>query len=446
MKYQIDWQHCRSVAVIGLGKTGCSVIRYLHSLGKIIYALDQCASKGVSNEIAHWVPLERIFLGELNSQVLMEADLVVVSPGVSLQQPQLLSLVQSGKPVVGDIELFCQFNQVPIIAVTGSNGKTTCVTLLQLALQQAGKKVAVAGNIGCPALDILTQPDLDYVILELSSFQLQSLHSLRAEVSVVLNCTPDHLDWHVDMDEYLQSKLRIYRGARHAVVNIDLLSVAKDHLDMPYFTFGEHGNADFTWCENTVKISGHEVLNTQSWCLQGQHHYQNALALIAVLQAIKCPLDAAHTVLQQFSGIPHRCQKVAELGGAAWYNDSKATNEGACIAAVQTLSSQFGGRLILILGGDAKGMQFEQLPQALGGNIMCAIVLGAAQNLLMQQLSGVTPLYPVSSLRSAVELARKMAQPGDCVLLSPACASFDMFDNYQHRGDVFTQCVVEGVK
>ena len=180
--------------------------------------------------------------------------------------------------------------------------------------------------------------------------------------------------------------------------------------------------------------------------MQGQHHYQNALALIAVLQAIKCPLDAAHTVLQQFSGIPHRCQKVAELGGAAWYNDSKATNEGACIAAVQTLSSQFGGRLILILGGDAKGMQFEQLPQALGGNIMCAIVLGAAQNLLMQQLSGVTPLYPVSSLRSAVELARKMAQPGDCVLLSPACASFDMFDNYQHRGDVFTQCVVEGVK
>ena len=435
---------CRKVAVVGLGRTGRSVVRFLHTQDKEIYAYDDSleaiARMRKSESMAAYC--ERIDL--LDESELAQMDLIVVRPGVNLQRPVFLQLRQQGVPMCGDVELFCQFNQVPVIAITGSNGKTTVTTLMLQALRLAGKKVEAAGNIGAPVLDLLGRTDLDDLVLELSSFQLQSTCHLRSAAAVVLNCTPDHLDQHASYAEYCEIKQRIYQGAQVAVVNADQpeLGVPREHRSI---TFALSAAADFTVVSDAdflcVTFCGERVGMASNWCLQGAHHVQNGLALLALMQALALPLAPAFQLLQQFSGLEHRCQKIAEHAGVIWYNDSKATNEGACVAALQTLRTQVAGRIILLAGGDAKGADFLQLPDVVAQCVATAIVFGQDGPLLKKLFERVTKVYTVETMSAAICLASRIALSGDAVVLSPACASYDMFDDYTHRGREFIQLV-----
>ena len=428
---------CRKVAVIGLGRTGCSVITFLLGLGKEIFAMDDSVEAIDRLQInVDLAPLCRS-IGSMDVSILEQMDLVVVSPGVNLQQPVFFLLREKGVSICGDVELFCQFNQTPLIAITGSNGKTTVTTLMVETLRLAGKKVEAAGNIGAPVLDFLGRSDLDYIVLELSSFQLQSTYSLCADVAVVLNCTPDHLDQHASYAEYCQAKQRIYSGAQVAVVNADQPRF-KCAMPQKKITFSLLQGADFTLQYEgdrvIVRYEQKQVGLASSWCLQGAHHFQNGLALLALMQALELSLESALQVLTKFEGLEHRCQKIAESRGVFWYNDSKATNEGACVAALQTLSDQSFSRIILLAGGDAKGASFSQLPDMIERYVDALIVFGQDGLMLKKIFERVTKVHMVDSMKSAIGLAADLALPGDAVLLSPACASFDMFDNYQHRG------------
>jgi UDP-N-acetylmuramoylalanine--D-glutamate ligase len=434
---------CETVAVVGMGKTGYSVIRYLLSKGKDIRAMDQQNNPSGLVQIQELLPTDRLCLGALNETWLCAADLVIVSPGVDVSLPIFQRVRDSGKRICGDVELFCQVNQVPLIAITGSNGKTTLTTLVASALTKAGKKVVAAGNIGLPVLDTLAQVDLDYIVLELSSFQLESVYSLRAAVAVVLNVSPDHLDRHRTMADYFNAKMRIYKNTTHAVYNHELLPEERER-GRACCTFGNSADADFYIANNILMYDGQGMgFSTDSWALHGQHHYQNALALIAIIHALAVPVLYADQVLKSFHGIAHRCQKIAEFAGVAWYNDSKATNEGAAIAAVNTLAERTSGRIILLVGGESKGASFCELKRVVAEKVDFVIAFGNSGGELYDLLASVTSASLVDSLSAAVSLADALAKAGDVVLLSPACASFDMFNNYKHRGEVFTRHVQE---
>jgi UDP-N-acetylmuramoylalanine--D-glutamate ligase len=430
------------VAVIGLGETGFSVIRYLHALGKDIYAMDHSSSPRCLDRVRECLPDNKIQLVDLNEELLSAMDLIVVSPGVDLSQPLFIRLRGLNKIICSDVELFCQVNEVPIIAVTGSNGKTTLTTMITQSLLNLGKKAIAAGNIGYPVLDTLSHTDLDYVVLELSSFQLESLSDMHAEVAILLNCTPDHLDRHKTMEAYYQAKLRIYKQAKHAVYNQGL-GLGDLQAFETTCSFGDSPAADFYISNEMVMLGGQPVCSNQSWLLHGKHHYQNALALFSVMHVLQLPIAGVISVLKEFSGIKHRCQKVAEINGVSWYNDSKATNEGACIAAVQTLSSQTAGSMILLLGGDSKGASFLALKSVVYEHVSVVITFGQASETLANLLGPVVDLYRVGSMSAAVNLAHQLSSDQDVVLLSPACASFDMFNNYQHRGEMFSKYIQE---
>ncbi len=350
-------------------------------------------------------------------------------------------------PVLGDVELFVRAARAPICAITGSNGKSTVTTLVGLMARLAGRRVGVGGNLGEPVLDLLAD-DVDLYVMELSSFQLETTPGLQAEAAVVLNIAADHLDRYPDLSAYTDTKARIYRNARVAVVNRDDPLVAA----MPRagaleigFTLGRTGTGDFGLRSmhgaNWICRGEAPLMPASEVAIPGRHNLANALAALALWAACESEDDGfrrALSILRSFPGLPHRTELVVERDGICWYDDSKGTNPGATVAALEGLVPEgSAGRAVLIAGGDGKGADFAPLFPAVERAARAVVLMGRDAALIERELAGCVPLVHASDMMDAVRRAAGLAHPGDCVLLSPACASFDMFDNYEHRGRVF---------
>jgi len=445
---QTDGNPSYQALVVGLGKTGLSCARFLTRQGIRVAVTDTRADPpGLAQLRAELPDLPRS-LGGFRREAFESAGRLVVSPGVSLAEPLIRQALERGVPVLGDIELFAQAVQAPVVAVTGSNGKSTVVSLLGAMAREAGRRTAVGGNLGEPALDLLHADNRLYV-LELSSFQLETTHSLAPKAAAVLNVTPDHLDRHSSLEAYTQAKARIYRGAEVGVINRDDPRVqamagragrdVEFGLDVPRGEdYGLVEQAGETWlCRATQPL-----LPVSGLQLQGRHNLANALAALALGEAAGLPMEAMRAALRRFPGLAHRTQRVGEGAGVCWYNDSKGTNVGATIAALEGLHpASGGGRAVLIAGGDGKGADFTELAPVVARTCRAVVLIGRDAPLLERALAGHAELVRAADLAQAVRQAAQLARAGDHVLLSPACASFDMFRSYEHRGEVFTDLV-----
>jgi UDP-N-acetylmuramoylalanine--D-glutamate ligase len=444
---ETDLQREPRTLVVGLGVTGLSCARFLVKQGVEVAVTDTRDQPPAVARIREELPDVALFLGGFDADIFARAQRVVVSPGVSPQQPLIAAAQQRGVEVIGDIELFARSVAAPVIAITGSNGKSTVTTLVGEMARQAGKQVRVGGNLGTPALDLIEDREPDLYVLELSSFQLETVSSLRCRAAVVLNVSPDHLDRYASMGDYICAKQRIYAGAALQVVNRDdtpAAALAVGAGQLVSFGLDEPGGAlDFgvvgTGADAWIVRGSQRWMPVAQLRIAGRHNLANALAALALGDAAGLDKQAMLQVLREFQGLPHRTQWVAEHNSVAWYNDSKATNIGATLAAVHG----FDGPVVLIAGGQGKGADFAELAAGLDRRVKAVVLIGEAAEEIQQALGKCMPTRRADSMRAAVHLAAQLAQAGDRVLLSPACASFDMFDNYQHRGAVFMQAVQE---
>jgi UDP-N-acetylmuramoylalanine--D-glutamate ligase len=439
-------QRMGKTLIVGLGKTGLSCARYLAARGIPAAVIDSREQPPGLAALREELPDTALFLGGFEPAVFQEAELLVVSPGISLREPVILEALARGVEVVGDVELFARDAAAPVVAITGSNGKSTVTTLVGEMAREAGLLVKVGGNLGEPALDLL-DPATELYVLELSSFQLETTRSLRPIAATVLNVSPDHMDRYQDVGEYAAAKERVYRNAIHRIFNRDDSMVMKmsdgEEGDL-YFTLGKPVAGGF----GLRMVAGHEwlchgeqkLLPAAELLIPGRHNLANALAALALGTALNLPENAMLTALRRFHGLPHRTQFVAEQEGVRWYNDSKGTNVGACIAALEGLA-EGEGRTVLIAGGDCKGADFSLLAPVVTRTARAVILIGRDAPELEQALAGTVPLLRAEDLTEAVALAAEQAQAGDRVLLSPACASFDMFRNFEERGERFMAAV-----
>ncbi|KHN93466.1 UDP-N-acetylmuramoyl-L-alanine--D-glutamate ligase [Pectobacterium actinidiae] len=435
----VDYQG-KKVVIIGLGLTGLSCVDFFLARGVVPRVVDTRISPPGLDKLPEQV--ER-HLGSLNEDWLLSADLIVASPGVALATPILCDAADAGIEIVGDIELFCREAQAPIVAITGSNGKSTVTTLVGEMARAAGWQVGVGGNIGLPALQLLEQPAQLYV-LELSSFQLETTRSLHAAAATILNVTEDHTNrYPFGLQQYRAAKLRIYEHADLCVVNADdALTMPVRGADARCRSFGVdvgdyHLNRQQgeTW----LRVDGERVLNTREIKLVGQHNYTNALAALALADAVKIPRSSALTALTSFTGLPHRFQMAFERNGVRWINDSKATNVGSTEAALSGLAVE--GTLHLLLGGDGKSADFSPLVPYLQGEHIHLYCFGQDG----QQLAALRPeiAEQTETMEQAMRIIAERVKPGDMVLLSPACASLDQFRSFEQRGDEFARLAEE---
>lgn len=434
--------------IIGLGKTGLSCARYLAARGVEVAVADSRAEPPGLAALREELPDVALFLGDYPEQAIARAELVVVSPGVPLSHPMLAAAAARGQDVIGDIELFARAAQAPVAAITGANGKSTVTTLLGQMAQAAGRDVRVGGNLGTPALELLQDREPDLYVLELSSFQLEGTRSLNAAAATVLNITPDHMDRYRSVADYSAAKQRIFRGDGVMVLNADdpaVLAMAVSGRRVTHFTLGvpEAGDYGVRMQDGTEwLVCGSETLLPVSELrIPGRHNIANALAALALGAALDLPLAAMLITLRAFAGLPHRMQWVAARDGVIWYNDSKGTNVGATLAAV----SGMPGQVVLIAGGDGKGADFTPLRAAVAQKARAVVLIGRDAPLIEAALANAAPILLARDMDEAVQRAAAVAQPGDAVLLSPACASFDMYDNYEHRGRIFTDAVLKAL-
>ena len=442
-----------STLVIGLGVSGRAICRHLERLGRSFVVADTRLSPPGVEEFRAVYPEVALYCGPLSALNMDGAEEVVVSPGVDPGQPALAALRErrraNGEPLlVGEIALFVRAARAPIAAITGSNAKSTVTTLLGEMAREAGRQVAVGGNLGTPALDLLAEmPDAELYILELSSFQLETTPFLGAASAAYLNLSQDHLDRHGDMTGYRKAKLAVFRGARHAVVNAeDAATWPPDPL--PYLErFTTQPPQGDEW--GIVVRNGQEwlmqgdeaVMTTDALGVAGRHNQANVLAALAMGSQLGFPLEAMCRALRRFKGLPHRSETLAEIEGVIWINDSKGTNVGATLAAIAGIGSTLKGRLILLAGGVGKGADFTPLGEPMARFGREAIVFGTDAPQLDAALRDHVPVHQVADLEAAMLRARAIAEPGDCVLLSPACASLDQFSDYVARGEAFRQGV-----
>ena len=433
--------------VVGLGKSGMSLVRFLARQGLPFAVVDTRANPPELATLREQFPQVEVRCGELDVDFLCRASELLVSPGLAIATPALQQAAQRGVRLSGDIDLFARYAKAPIVAITGSNAKSTVTTLVGEMAAAAGKKVAVGGNLGTPALDLLDD-DVELYVLELSSFQLETTDQLNAEVATCLNISEDHMDRYADLPAYHLAKHRIFRGARQVVVNRDdALSRPLVADDLPCWYFGL-GKADFKRFglieENGEKYLGFQfdaLLPVRELKIRGAHNQSNALAALALGHAVGLPFEPMVETLKRFAGLAHRCQWVGEREGVAYYDDSKATNVGAALAAIEGLGADIAGQLVLIAGGDGKGADFSALCAPVAKFCRAVVLLGRDAERLAAALGDAAPLIRVNTLEEAVLRAAEQAQPGDAVLLSPACASLDMFKNFEERGRLFAQAV-----
>jgi len=460
--------------VVGLGQTGLSAVRYLSALGETVVVADSRDLPPSLNVLKQEYPEIEVHAGLFESDVFVQAQRIIVSPGVPMATPVLQLAKNKGIEISGDIDLFAHEVSSPVIGITGSNGKSTVTSLLAKMANDAGIDAVAAGNIGLPVLDLLKdeivsddavsveQHERALYVLELSSFQLETLNHLPMKVAVVLNISADHLDRYENLSAYAYSKQVIYENAEQWVVNVD------DELAMPAatptvtatknilgFTVGVPADNQFGIAnvdgDRCICFGKTVLINVCDVRLKGEHNLQNALAALALGYSINLPLESMRKSLKSFSGLAHRTQWVGENEGVNWINDSKATNVGAAIAAIKGLStSDSDCKQILIAGGESKGAEFFDLAKAVHQYCRAIILLGKDAALIEQSIEksigqvdgdSVVIVKRVVDMKAAVYAANELAQKGDTVLLAPACASFDMFQNFEHRGDVFVEQV-----
>lgn len=434
--------------IVGLGITGLSVARYLAGRGLSFAVADTRAEPPGLDQLKRFAPMADLYLGEpLDADLLCGAAELIVSPGIALATPALQQASAAGVSIVGDIELFAREAQAPIVAITGSNAKSTVTTMVGEMARSAGKRVAVGGNIGTPALDLLDMK-ADLYVLELSSFQLETTDRLNAEVATVLNLSEDHMDRYPGLPAYHQAKHRIFRGAHQVVFNRDdalsrpliadqlsCFSFGFSRPDLKAFGLRQEGGELCLAYEFTALMPVRELR------IRGAHNQSNALAALALGHAVGLPMDAMLETLRTFTGLPHRCQWVGKHGGVDYYDDSKATNVGAALAAIEGFAADMTGKLVLIAGGDGKGADFAPLRGPVAQHCRAVVLLGRDAARLEETFADSVPVIRVQSLDEAVTSAARAASSGDVVLLSPACASLDMFRNFEERGRLFAAAV-----
>ncbi len=435
--------------VVGLGITGMSAVRYLRRRGYAVSVADSRAHPPNADRLQHDFPEVGLHTGDFATPAWRSADLVVLSPGVSPTDPALPRERNPDAEIVGDVELFAREVTAPVIAITGSNGKSTVTALVGEMCRAGGASVEVAGNIGVPVLDLVSGSavDPDLYVLELSSFQLETTSSLKPLAATVLNVTRDHMDRYASVADYVAAKRRIYRGCARAIVNRDdpltrvLVPASREPVtfgagppprDVDY---GLLADGDGVW----LARGAHRLVNTAALALNGAHNRANVLAAMALCEAAGVRTDAMVDAAIRFRGLPHRSELIAEQDAVSWINDSKATNVGATVAALDGIDAP----VILIAGGQGKDADFSALCDPVARRARAVIVYGEDAEVLERTLTGTVPVCQVADLSAAVDRAAELAEPGDCVLLSPACASFDMFRGFAHRGDEFRRLVRE---
>lgn len=451
----------RHALVLGLGFSGLSMARWLSHRGAHVRIADTRAAPPCSAQLQRELPSVPVVTGNLRPESFRDVDLIAISPGVPATEPLVETAAKRGVPVVGDIELFAQalpaFATAKVLAITGSNGKSTVTEMAGAMCKQAGLRTIVAGNIGLPVLDALlaieraTDPagrKPEVFVLELSSFQLETTSSLDAHVAACLNLSEDHLDRYRAMPAYAQAKARIFRGAGIQVLNRqDVWSRSMALAGRTVFTFGldapsgarEWGLTDVDG-EAWLAHGDQELMRVSQLRVAGLHNAANALAALALTRAIDLPYEPLLQALAQFEGLPHRVQKVAEIDGVMFYDDSKGTNVGATVAALNGMRQ----KVVLIAGGDGKGQDFTPLRSAVAARVRAVVLIGRDGDRIARSIEGSgVPMQRARTMEEAVRMSLAAAREGDAVLLSPACASFDMFRDYEHRARVFIQAVKE---
>lgn len=430
--------------IVGLGKTGLSVARYLDGRGVTFAVADSRENPPGKQELEKKFPHIKAYYGEFKKPVFKQAKQLIVSPGISILTPEIQHAQSKGAEVIGDIELFARSVLKPVVAITGSNGKTTVTMMVTLMAEKAGKKVLMGGNVGIPALQLLDEEEPDLYVLELSSFQLETTYSMNAKAAVILNISEDHLDRYDSLDSYVAAKARIYDQCQIAVVNRNDKRVSRLAGHRTFVSFGidepprEEDFGLLTKGGRTWLAKGNELLlAADELKVPGQHNVCNALAALALGGQAGLEMAGMLDALREFKGVPHRTQWIGGFNDVNWYNDSKGTNVGATVAALSGMQ----GKTVLIAGGQGKGADFKALEPAVTAKARAVVLLGEDAKKIAAVLQRFDNKVFVKSMDEAVKVASELAQAGDNVLLSPACASFDMFNDYEERGEVFTAAV-----
>lgn len=441
------------VLVLGVGDSGIATVRWLNAQGARLRVADTRATHANVALIQAEIPSAEIVMGGFPAEIFTGVEFAVVSPGIALATPEIQAAMQAGLTVIGDVELFAQYRDpnAKVIGITGSNGKTTVTTLVGEICKAAGLRTIVAGNIGLPVLEALMMETPDVYVLELSSFQLETTHSLVLDAATMLNLSEDHMDRYASMQEYAIAKARIFYNARSQVLNRDdAWSMLMTRPQLPNVTFGLDAPTDAENCfglQLRQESDGDELwlaegdkplMHLTAMKLVGLHNAANALAAMALCRQIGIAHPPILQTLYAFKGLPHRVEWVAEIDDVDYYDDSKGTNVGATCAAISGMTQ----KVVLIAGGDGKGQDFSPLENPVRENARAVVLIGRDAPLIESVLLPTdVPLYHAGDLPEAVNIAKKVAKHGDAVLLSPACASFDMFKNYVHRAEVFIDAV-----
>ena len=437
----------RRALVVGLRLSGLSSARWLSRQGYAVMVVDSREHPPGLAALHAELPSVEARVGKFDPSDFRDPGLLVLSPGVARAEPVVAEAMARGVEALGDVELFARVAKAPVLAITGANGKSTVTSLVGEMCREAGFDTAVGGNIGVPVLDLLRAPEPEVYVLELSSFQLETTSSLNARAATVLNITPDHMDRYSSVSDYAQAKARIFHGDGLVVLNAEdeIVMSLRDAGRRTVCFGGEpptndndyglvlHGGE--TWLARGTRL----LMPAADVPLPGRHNQMNVLAAMALAEAVNVPLDAMKRAVSKFHGLHHRTELVAERDGVRWIDDSKGTNVGATVAALSGMDSP----VILIAGGDGKGADFHELRAAVARRARAVVLIGRDAPLIEQALGGVVPVEHAADMPAAVRAAARLAQAGDVVLLSPACASFDMFRNYEHRGQVFAAAVRE---
>jgi UDP-N-acetylmuramoylalanine--D-glutamate ligase len=440
------------IVIVGLGGTGLSCAKYYANKRQKFKVVDSRSVPPSLAELKQILPEVECELGEFNMQTFLEAKELVVSPGVSLKIPEIARAKEAGVQITGDIDIFSRTVSSPIVGVTGSNGKSTVVAILVAILQRANKSYGLGGNLDGanfkPALDLLAEGKKDVYVLELSSFQLETTKSLSAEVAVILNLSEDHMDRYESLDDYHHAKLNIFNSCKQILINRDdSRSIPVTEIDARVWDFGfsrpgvnglgllEEGDDQY------LAFQFEKIVSVSELKIFGQHNISNVLAACGLAMALGIDMTHIRKAIKNFSGLPHRCQWVASIGGVEFYNDSKGTNVGATVAAVEGLGERIGGHILLIAGGVGKGTDFKPLAPVINRWGKEVILIGQDAVEMAANFDADIETYFATDMQNAVKVAYEHAAPGDAVLLSPACASFDMYENFQHRGESFISSV-----
>lgn len=441
----------KRVLVVGLGRSGAASAFFLQEHGARVTVSDTKSETQLQSEIA--ALLDRgisIEAGRHGERTFRDQDLIVVSPGVPSDQPQLQHARTLGIPVIGEVELAFNFLQGKVLAITGSNGKTTTTTLVGEILSKAGKKTLVGGNIGTPVISLAGKSSPDsLVVLEISSFQLETIEKFRPWIAAILNITPDHLDRHHTFQAYVDAKARIFEkqsAGDFGVLNADdptcVALQSKVRGELFWFSRKQQveNGASLKDEQIVFRRKGQEqvVLDRSDIQLKGAHNLENVLAAVTMSMLAGCTAEEVRRAVNEFQAVEHRLELVTTINGVAFYNDSKATNVDATVKALES----FAGNIHIILGGKDKGSDYTVLKPLLSERARRAYLIGAAAEKIASQIQGAAPLVRSGTLEHAVRQAFEAAKPGDIVLLAPACASFDQFENYEQRGRVFKELVL----